>query len=96
MSRKLVKSFQSCQDVYSKIWNLYKMTETEVCEKEKKRGNDGNHVRKATRVLRSRMMKNHAEANGKMYEIREIKKYFILYFVKNNIYNVNEHIICTY
>eukprot|EP00942_MAST-04A_sp_MAST-4A-sp1_P001215 g1215.t1 len=65
---KAIKSFQSNDDVYDKIWYLYKHTEEKRKEKEEARV-EGNHVRKVIKPMEDRIKK---EISGIKLEMREM------------------------
>ena len=59
---KAMKSFQS-NDVYDKIWHLYKHSEEQRKEKEDARV-EGNHVRKVVKPMEDRIKTIQAEMGG--------------------------------
>ena len=65
---KAIKSFQS-NDVYDKIWHLYKHTEEQQKEKEEARV-EGNHVRKVVKPMEDRIKTIQADMGGMKAEMQ--------------------------
>ena len=67
---KAIKSFQSNDDVYDKIWHLYKHSEEQRKEKEDARV-EGNHVRKVVKPMEDRIKTIQAEMKEEMQEMKQ-------------------------
>eukprot|EP00944_MAST-04C_sp_MAST-4C-sp1_P003586 g3586.t1 len=67
---KAMKSFQSNDGVYDKIWNLYRHSEEQRKEKEEARV-EGNHVRKVVKPMEARLKKEIAGIKAEMQEMKQ-------------------------
>ena len=71
---KAIKSFQSNDDVYDKIWHLYKHSEEQRKEKEDARV-EGNHVRKVVKPMEDRIKKQYKrKSKRKRNEMQKMEK----------------------